>query len=109
LGSRPKQGLARLQAKRGSLGVKESVKEWTFTCPRELPPWELESQWTPKCLEIIERLSLSIFAFAHCHAAHSTILSIIPFHSNTHVVILSKCLNGFSLVLSLGYSNNFFA
>jgi len=30
---------------------KESVGEWTFTFPRELPPWELESWWTPKCLE----------------------------------------------------------
>jgi len=29
--------------------VKGSVKEWTFTLPRELPPWELESQWTSKC------------------------------------------------------------
>jgi hypothetical protein len=24
------------------------VREWTFTLPNELPPWELESQWTPK-------------------------------------------------------------
>jgi hypothetical protein len=47
----PKQGLARLRAKRGSPGVKESVKEWTLTLPRELPPWELESRWTPECLE----------------------------------------------------------
>jgi hypothetical protein len=29
-------------------------------------------------------------------------------HYNPHVLILSKCLNGFNLVLSLGYSNNFF-
>ncbi len=28
--------------------MKESVKEWTFTLPRELPPWELDSRWTPK-------------------------------------------------------------
>jgi hypothetical protein len=27
----------------GSPGVKESVREWTFTLPRELPPRELES------------------------------------------------------------------
>ncbi len=27
------------------------MKEWTFTLPRELPFWELESQWTPKFLE----------------------------------------------------------
>ncbi len=49
LGSRPKQGLARLWAKRGSMGVKASVREWTFTLPRELPPWELESRWTLEC------------------------------------------------------------
>jgi hypothetical protein len=28
------------------LGVWESVKEWTLTFLRELPLWELESQWT---------------------------------------------------------------
>jgi hypothetical protein len=48
LGSRPKQGLARLQAKRGSSGMKESAREWTLTLPRELPPWELESRQTPE-------------------------------------------------------------
>jgi hypothetical protein len=51
LGLWPRQRVAMLRAKRGSLGVKESVKEWTLTLPRELPPWELESRWTPKCLE----------------------------------------------------------
>ncbi len=51
LGLRPKQGLARLWAKRRSLGVKGSVREWTLTLPRELPPWELESQWTHECSE----------------------------------------------------------
>jgi hypothetical protein len=25
--------------------------EWTLTLLRELPPWEFESRWTPKCLE----------------------------------------------------------
>jgi hypothetical protein len=52
LGSRPKQGLAKVQAKSeawGShfmlLGVQESVKEWTPTFPSELPLWKLESQW----------------------------------------------------------------
>ncbi len=40
LGSRPRQGLTRLQAKIGSLGVKESVREWTLALPRELPLWE---------------------------------------------------------------------
>jgi hypothetical protein len=38
-----------LRAKRGSPKVKESVKEWTFTLPRELPPWELESRWIFEC------------------------------------------------------------
>jgi len=30
---------------------KESVREWTLTVPRDLPPWELESWWTPRCSE----------------------------------------------------------
>jgi len=47
----PRQWVARLWAKRGSLGVKGNVREWTLTLPRELPPWELESRWTPECLE----------------------------------------------------------
>jgi hypothetical protein len=51
LGSQPRQGLGRLWAKRGSLGMKASVREWTLTLPRELPPWELDSRWTPECLE----------------------------------------------------------
>jgi hypothetical protein len=33
------------------LGVKESVREWTLTLPRELPPWELKSWWTTECSE----------------------------------------------------------
>jgi len=49
LGLWPRQGLARLWAKRRKLGVKESVREWTVTFPREFPPWELESRWTFKC------------------------------------------------------------
>jgi len=32
-------------------GVQENVKEWTLTLPREFPFWELESGWTPECLE----------------------------------------------------------
>ncbi len=36
-------------AKRRSVGMKASVREWTFTIPRELPHSELESRWTPKC------------------------------------------------------------
>ncbi len=51
LGLRPRQGLARLQAKGGSPGVKESVREWTLTLRRELPPWELDSRWTFECSE----------------------------------------------------------
>jgi len=35
----------------GSPGVKESVREQTLTLPKELPLWELESQWTPECSE----------------------------------------------------------
>jgi hypothetical protein len=31
--------------------VNESVREWTFTFPRELPPWEFASHWTLECLE----------------------------------------------------------
>jgi hypothetical protein len=53
LGSWPKQGLARLRAKKRSPGVKENVREWTLTLPKELPPWEfpweLESWWTLEC------------------------------------------------------------
>jgi hypothetical protein len=30
------------------LGVQESVREWSFTLPKELSFWELESRWTPK-------------------------------------------------------------
>ncbi len=57
---------------------------------------------------IIERLFLSIYTFAHRHATHSTVLSITFFHYVPHVLIPSKFLRGFSLVLSLGYSNGFF-
>jgi hypothetical protein len=55
LGSQPRQGVARLWAKRKTweshhmlLGVPKSVREWTLTLPSELPCWEL---WTPKPLE----------------------------------------------------------
>jgi hypothetical protein len=33
----------------GNLIVKESVKEWTLTLPKEVPLWELESQWILEC------------------------------------------------------------
>jgi hypothetical protein len=58
LGSQPKQGLARLRAKREAReshcmfpGVKESVREWTLTLPRELPFWESKSRWIPEFSE----------------------------------------------------------
>jgi len=28
-----------------------NMKEWTFTLPRQLPLWEMESQWTPETSE----------------------------------------------------------
>jgi hypothetical protein len=53
LGSWPRQGLTKVQAKREAreskpmlLGMQKSVKEWTLTLRKELPFWELESQWT---------------------------------------------------------------
>jgi len=55
LGSRPKQRLVKMQAKKEAqephfmvLGVQENVREWTLTLPSELPLWELEFQWIPK-------------------------------------------------------------
>ncbi len=55
LGLCPRQGLARVWAKKVAReshfmlsGVQERVREWTLTLPRELPLWELEFQWTPK-------------------------------------------------------------
>jgi hypothetical protein len=51
LGPRPKQGFARLWAKKEAWeshlvlpGVQKNVREWTLTLPSELPLWELESQ-----------------------------------------------------------------
>jgi hypothetical protein len=51
LGSQPRQGLARLWAKKETKNshlmlpwMQKSVKEWTLTPPSELPFWELESQ-----------------------------------------------------------------
>jgi hypothetical protein len=58
LGSRPKQGLARLWAKREAQeshlmfpGVQKNVREWTLTLPSEFPFWELEPPWIPKSSE----------------------------------------------------------
>jgi len=44
-----KERACKFVGQEGSLGVKENVREWTFTLQRELPLWELESRWTPKC------------------------------------------------------------
>ncbi len=55
LGSQPKRGLAKVQAKNEAQeshfmipGMWENVREWTPTLPSELPLWELESKWTSK-------------------------------------------------------------
>jgi hypothetical protein len=39
----------KVASQKGSSKVKESVREWTLTLPKELPLWELESWWIPKC------------------------------------------------------------
>ncbi len=54
------------------------------------------------------RFSLSIFSFAHCHVAHSFVLSICFFHFNPHVLISSNYLKGSKKVGSLGYSKGIF-
>jgi hypothetical protein len=58
LGSQPRQGLARVRAKREAREshlmlprVQMNVKEWTLTLLNELPFWELESQWIFEFLE----------------------------------------------------------
>jgi hypothetical protein len=53
------------------------------------------------------KLSLSIFAFAHCHAAHLVVLLICFFHYVLHDLISSKFFWGFIKVGSLGYSKGF--
>ncbi len=50
MGSQPRQGFARMWAKRGAWECGR-VWKWTLTLPIELPFWELESRWTPKTLE----------------------------------------------------------
>jgi hypothetical protein len=47
LGSRPRQGFARVN---GKTWARECARmwKWTLTLPKELPLWELESRWTPK-------------------------------------------------------------
>jgi hypothetical protein len=39
----------KIARQKGSQGVKESVRERTFTLSKELPFWELEFRWTLKC------------------------------------------------------------
>jgi hypothetical protein len=53
------------------------------------------------------RLSLSIFAFVHCQAAHSSYLSIVLFHFVPHVLISNKCWRQSSRVSSFGHSQGF--
>jgi hypothetical protein len=50
LGSRPRQGFARVQVNRRARECGR-VWEWTLTLPNELPFSELESWWTPKTSE----------------------------------------------------------
>ncbi len=59
------------------------------------------------CLSNV-RFSLSIFAFAHRHAAHSFVLLIFFFHSDPHVLIFCNYLRGFNKVGSFQYSNGVF-
>ncbi len=54
LGSRPKQGLARVQAKREArqahfmlYRMQGNMREWTLTLPSEFPLWKLESDGLP--------------------------------------------------------------
>jgi hypothetical protein len=55
LGSRPKQKGVAAKRKLGVMprtpGSARSVREWALTLPRQLPKWELKSQWTRKTSE----------------------------------------------------------
>jgi hypothetical protein len=54
LGLWPRQGVARLRAKKKTqshITCSWECKEWTLTLPSELPCWELESQWTHESSE----------------------------------------------------------
>jgi len=57
LGSRPKQGLAKVWGKsepESHISCSwecKKVREWTPTLPNELPLWEFKSQWTFESLE----------------------------------------------------------
>jgi hypothetical protein len=50
LGSQPRQGFARMRAKRRARECGR-VWEWTLTLPNKLPFCELESRWTTEILE----------------------------------------------------------
>ncbi len=41
----------KVASQEGSLRVKESVREWILTLPKELPLWGGGVRWTPECLE----------------------------------------------------------
>ncbi len=51
LGLTTKAKACKVASQEGSPGMKESVREWTLTLLKELPPWELESRWTLECSE----------------------------------------------------------
>jgi hypothetical protein len=51
LGLATKARACKVLGQEGSPGMKESVREWTLTLPKDLPLWELESRWTPECSE----------------------------------------------------------
>jgi hypothetical protein len=51
LGLTTKARACKVAGQEKKFGRKGSVREWTLTLPREFPPWELESWWTPECLE----------------------------------------------------------
>ncbi len=51
LGLATKARACKVASQEGSPRMKESVRDWTLTLPKELPLWEVESQWTPKCSE----------------------------------------------------------
>ncbi len=51
LGFTTKARACKVVGQEGSLRVKESVREWTLTLPKELSLWEVEFRWTLECLE----------------------------------------------------------
>jgi len=49
LGLATKAKACKVASQEGSPGVKENVREWTFTFPKEVPLWKFESRWTLEC------------------------------------------------------------